>query len=112
MKNAVIYTRISTKNNILNIVDEQMLKCLKFALSNDYSILTIFHDVGKTGTDLRREGLQELLKFCADMKNGINVVIVYSLDRLSTSEDDYRYILEPYFKEHNIKLISIKDQLV
>ena len=112
MKEAVVYVRISTTKNADTILKEQYVKCLKFALENNYSISKIFHDIGVLANDLNRNGLQELLKYCADTNNKIDVVIVKSIDRLVNNKDDYKNTIEPVLKKRNIKLVSMSEELI
>jgi site-specific DNA recombinase len=89
-KNAVIYTRVSTKeqaenNNSLNT---QFNSITTYAQNNKFNIIECFggkHESAKT--DGRKE-FQRMLTFVKKKKNNISHILVYSTDRFSRTGGD------------------------
>jgi site-specific DNA recombinase len=100
-KSAVIYVRVSTKEQVDegNSLSTQEKICRDYANRCEYEIADIFVEQGESAKTADRTQLQKLLAYCADKKHGINAVIIYKLDRLSRNTDDYsqlRLLLKRY----------------
>lgn len=88
MKTAVIYTRVSSKEQVAGTsLDTQLAECMRFAERAGYSIDGVYTDAGLSAkaADNRPE-LQRALKRC--MQNGVKALIVYKVDRLSRNTAD------------------------
>lgn len=94
LKQAVIYCRVSTKEQVEegNSLVTQEKICKEYALKQGYSITQIFIEQGESAKTADRPQLQNLLAFCANRKNRVSAVIAYKLDRLSRNTDDYSQI--------------------
>lgn len=100
-KRAVIYVRVSTKEQVDegNSLSTQQKICNDYAIKNEYEVTSIFIEQGESAKTVDRTELQKLLKYCSDKKNCIKAVIIYKLDRLSRNTDDYsqlRLLLKRY----------------
>lgn len=108
MKKAVIYARYSSHSQRDESIDAQLRECHEYAVKNDYIILEEYCDRALTGKTDNRAGFQKMIK---DAKNNkFNYVLVYKLDRFARNRYDsamYKNIL----KKHNIKVISIKENI-
>ena len=108
MKKAVIYARYSSHNQRDESIDAQLRECHEYASKNDYVVLEEYCDRALTGKTDNRAGFQKMIK---DAKNNkFNYVLVYKLDRFARNRYDsamYKNIL----KKHNIKVISIKENI-
>lgn len=93
-KNAVIYCRVSTKEQVEegNSLITQEKLCKEYALKHGYTITHSFIELGESAKTADRTELQKLLKLCADKKQGIVAVIAYKIDRISRNTDDYSQI--------------------
>lgn len=82
---AVIYQRVSSKEQEFGFSPETQLKCCNdWAERNGYEVVKIFegeHESAKSDVDRKR--FNEMLKFVKDKKNRISAVIVYSTSRFS-----------------------------
>src|ERR1044072_3495278 len=101
LKKAVIYCRVSTKEQVEegNSLITQEKLCREYALKNGYEIAEVFIEQGESAKTAQRTELQRLLSFCSVRKNGISAVIAYKLDRISRNTDDYcqiRLLLRRY----------------
>ena len=100
-KKAVIYVRVSTKEQVDegNSLSTQEKICRDFCLKNDFEVAEIFIEQGESAKTADRTELQKLFTYCADKKNKITAVIIYKLDRISRNTDDYsqiRLLLKKY----------------
>jgi site-specific DNA recombinase len=69
---------------------------------------TIIEDAGKSGKDLNREGVQELIQKVKDKR--IGAVLVYKLDRLSRKVIDTLNLIE-LMKKNHVEFHSIIDSI-
>lgn len=108
MKKAVIYARYSSHSQRDESIEGQLRECHEYAVKNDYLILEEYCDRALTGKTDNRAGFQKMIK---DAKNNkFNYVLVYKLDRFARNRYDsamYKNML----KKHNIKVISIKENI-
>ncbi len=109
-KKAVIYVRVSTKEQVDegNSLSTQEKICKEYCLKNDYEIAEIFIEQGESAKTADRTELQKLLNYCANKKNGIRAVIIYKLDRLSRRVDDYSY-LRILLKKYGVEIKSTSE---
>lgn len=93
-RNAVIYCRVSTKEQVEegNSLVTQERTCREYAEKNNYAVVRVFIERGESAKTADRTELQNLFKFCALKKNEINTVIAYKIDRISRNTDDYSQI--------------------
>lgn len=86
----LIYSRVSTKDQAEagRSPKDQPKICKRFALENGYKIVGFFEDKGKTGTNMKRPGLQDMLMRCQEDKD-IGAVIVQDTDRLARNPNDH-----------------------
>ena len=88
-------------------IEGQIEKTTMYCKSRGWKGLKKYIDNGKTGANMDREGLQQLLK---DISKGkIEKVVVYKLDRLSRSQKDTLYLIEECFLKNNVEFISISE---
>lgn len=87
-KNAVIYARYSCDKQTEQSIEGEIRECNSFAQKEGYSIIEIYTDAARTGTDTARPQLQAMLSDIEDGSVEADVVIVYKLDRLSRDQLD------------------------
>ena len=88
-------------------IEGQIEKTKAYCKMHDWKDYKTYVDNGKTGANMDREGLKQLL---ADIDKGrISKVIVYKLDRLSRSQKDTLYLIEDCFLKNNVEFISISE---
>ena len=109
IKKALIYCRVSTEEQAKEgySLDAQENFCRKFAEENGYKVVEVYRDEGKSGTNLNRPALQNLLDRCQDDKS-INAVIVQETDRLARNTKDHLTIRAILKKAGVIKRSQIK----
>lgn len=90
---AAVYLRVSSQRQAtrgygLQIQEES---CQKYCNSRGYELVETYQDT-KTGVNQERPGLQVLLSELGS--RGIQVVVCYSMDRLTRDTDDWHSIRE------------------
>lgn len=93
-KRAVIYCRVSTKEQVDegNSLASQERLCREYAAKQGYEVAEVFIEKGESAKTANRKELQKLLSFCADKRNCVDALIAYKVDRISRNIADYSYI--------------------
>ena len=110
-KRCAIYTRKSSENGLeqeFNSLDAQREACAAYIasqVSEGWRALSAqYDDAGISGGTMDRPGLQRLM---ADIKRGgIDIVVVYKIDRLTRSLPDFARMVE-LFEQHGVSFVSI-----
>ena len=106
-KKAIGYIRVSTEEQVREGVslEAQAERIKALAIAKDWDLKEIIEDRGYSGKDLRRPGVQKLLKSCK--AGAVDVVIVYKVDRLTRKQKDLWYLLEDVFDPAGLGFISV-----
>lgn len=106
MSNAIIYTRVSTKNQAEEgySLAGQEKDCKVFAEMNGYNVSKVFVEKGESAKTQDRTELQNLMKFCVANKKNIDAIIIWKIDRLTRDIKDF-YSLQEFFAKLNIKVL-------
>ncbi|HQM80504.1 MAG TPA: recombinase family protein [Syntrophorhabdaceae bacterium] len=107
---AMGYVRVSTDEQAREGIslDNQKAKIESYCALHDLELIGIVEDPGKSGKDLNREGMRELVDHIKGRQ--VNAVIVYKLDRLSRKVIDTLNLIE-LMRRHNIEFHSITDNI-
>ena len=104
---AVIYIRVSTKDQVKNLsLATQEEQCRKYCRSKGLEIARIFKDEGESAKTTDRPGLQGMLGFCKEFRSEIGYVVIYCMDRISRQTFDHFAILAS-LRALGIKLRSV-----
>lgn len=109
-----IYTRKSTEDGLeqdFNSLDAQREAGLAYITSQRHegwkALSTMYDDGGISGSTLKRPAITELLK---DIEAGlVNIVVVYKVDRLTRSLNDFARLME-LFDKHKVSFVSVTQQ--
>ena len=89
MKRVVIYTRVSTEEQVRRTsLDSQASICRDYCAREDMDVIRVFTDAGESARTTDRPAFKDLLKFCTQRSNGIDYVVAYRLDRLARNTHD------------------------
>ena len=89
MVGAVIYVRVSTKEQTENLsLPTQLRACEEYCRRQGYEILERFHEEGESAKTTDRSQLQNLLTFCRLNKGRVNFVVVFNLTRFARDKYD------------------------
>lgn len=103
----ISYCRVSTNNQKedgLSIDTQKSMILKKIEEMNGTLVEDFYVDEGKTGTNMRRDGLQNMLARCT--KKDINYLIVQDTSRLSRDTKDY-LVIRATLKQYNVELIAL-----
>ena len=111
MKKAVIYSRVSSDEQLKGLSPKvQKDNCKKWATDNNYQVVGVFEDGGKSGTKtVGRDGLEEMILFCHEEK--VDAVLIVDTDRIARNEVDH-FFIKNELKKSNTKLIAINQPMI
>ncbi len=106
---AVGYCRVSTDDQADNGIslDYQEEQCRNTARSDGYTEIIIIRDEGKSGKNLKRKGIQEVMKLAENKE--ISIVYVTNSDRLARNIKDHQD-LRSLFRSNNVDLKYLNGQ--
>ena len=98
MVGAVIYVRVSTKEQTENLsLPTQLRACEEYCRRQGYEILERFHEEGESAKTTDRSQLQSLLTFCRLNKGRVHFVVVFNLTRFARDKYDH-FALRAFLK--------------
>jgi site-specific DNA recombinase len=111
MLRAVIYCRVSTKEQTKNLsLPVQEKACRDYCEREGYEVAAIFVDEGESAKTIDRPKFKELLAFCREKKKRVGVVVVNSISRFS--RDKYGHaIVRTLLSKLNITLRSATEPI-
>ena len=93
MSNAVIYCRVSTKEQTQNLsLSTQLKACRDYCRREGHRVVAEFTDAGESAKTTDRPKFLELVSFCRDRKNRVSFVVVYNLTRFSRNALDFSLV--------------------
>ena len=107
-RNAVIYTRVSTKEqaDTNQSLETQKKYCLQYALKNDLNVLGFFGGTYESAKTDERNEFNRMIRFVKNQKEGVSAILVYSLDRFSRTGDNAIFISSE-LKKQGISILSV-----
>lgn len=104
----VLYIRVSTLEQVEGYsISEQTERLKKFCEAKEWTIVNTYVDPGYTGANLKRPAMTRMIEDIE--RGGIDVVLVYKLDRLSRSQKDTLYLIEDIFLKNNVNFVSMNE---
>ncbi|MCC7176914.1 MAG: recombinase family protein [Acidobacteria bacterium] len=111
MIGAVIYVRVSTKEQTENLsLPTQLKACEEYCRRNGYEVRARFHEEGESAKTTDRSQLQALLKYCRTHKGQVHFVVVYNLTRFAREKYDH-FALRAHLKSLGISLRSATEPI-
>ena len=93
MKCAVIYTRVSTKEQTTNLsLSLQEKTCRDYCAREDVEVTQVFIDAGESAKTTNRPEFQKMLAFCREKKKQLHHVVVYNMSRFSREAYDHAIV--------------------
>ena len=106
-KKVVLYPRVSSTKQLDNdSLPTQRRQMERFANREDYDVVRIFEDRGKSAKTTNRPALQEMLRWIADRPGEIYAVLVLDFNRAARNVQDHLSIRSTLASQH-VRLISI-----
>src|SRR5258708_12634134 len=96
MVGAVIYMRVSTKEQTENLsLSTQLKACEEYCERQGFEVLARFREEGESAKTADRTELQKLLQYCRTNKGRVQFVVVFNLPRFSPQNNDH-FALRPH----------------
>ena len=106
-KKAVIYTRVSSKEQMDNLsLDTQLKFCNEFAKRYEYEVCGMFGGTYESAMSDERKEFVRMISFAKKAKEKISYIIVYSLERFSRTGDNAIW-LSRQLRELGVTIISV-----
>ena len=105
---AVGYIRVSTEEQTLS-PEVQRQVILDFASAKGIEVVEFFEDIGVSGSIscFLRPGFKKMLEYCE--QNGINIIVAYSLDRLTRNDRDFHVIVYQLIGRRGYKIVTVRE---
>ena len=111
MVGAVIYVRVSTKEQTENLsLPTQLRACEDYCRRQGYEVLERFHEEGESAKTTDRSQLQVLLKFCRTHKGKVHFLVVYNLTGFAREKYDH-FALRAHLQSLGISLRSVTEPI-
>lgn len=111
MERAVIYARVSTKEQVDNLsLGTQERDCRAFCSRNGWQVVEVFVDGGESAKTVNRPEFQRMLTFCQQARNRIDVVVVNALTRFSRENLDHQQV-RALLSRHHVTLRSVTEPI-
>jgi site-specific DNA recombinase len=111
MLRAVIYCRVSTKEQTKNLsLPVQEKSCRDYCEREGYEVAEIFVEEGESAKTIDRTKFKELLAFCRDKKNRVGAVVVHSISRFSRDKLSH-FTIRALLSKLNITLRSATEPI-
>jgi site-specific DNA recombinase len=111
MVGAVIYVRVSTKEQTENLsLPTQLRACEEYCRRQGYEVLERFHEEGESDKTTDRSQLQNLLTFCRLNKGRVHFVVVFNLTRFARDKYDH-FALRSHLQSLGISLRSATEPI-
>jgi site-specific DNA recombinase len=111
MVGAVIYVRVSTKEQTENLsLPTQLKVCEEYCERHGFNVLARFREEGESAKTADRTELQNLLQFCRKNKGFVQFVVVFNLTRFAREKYDH-FALRAHLKSLGISLRSATEPI-
>ena len=111
MVGAVIYVRVSTKEQTENLsLPTQLRACEEYCRRKGYDVLERFKEEGESAKTTDRTELQKLLTFCRTNKGRVHFVVVFNLTRFARDKYDH-FALRSLLQSLGISLRSATEPI-
>jgi DNA invertase Pin-like site-specific DNA recombinase len=111
MVGAVIYVRVSTKEQTENLsLPTQLRACEEYCRRQGYEVLERFHEEGERAKSTDRSQLQNLLAYCRLNKGRVHFVVVFNLTRFARDKYDH-FALRSHLQSLGISLRSATEPI-
>ena len=106
---AIAYVRVSTEDQAREglSLEAQVEKIRGYCVAKGWSLLGIIQDQGRSGKDLNRPGIQEVIRKAEH--GAFDVVVICKLDRMTRNIRDLGYLTQDIFEKNGVAFSSIAD---
>ena len=94
MKQAVIYTRVSSKDQVDNYsLSAQLSACNAYCERAGFKVAQVFVEEGESAKTADRTELRKLLAYCRENSRRLHALVVYNLSRFARDRFDHHALL-------------------
>jgi site-specific DNA recombinase len=94
MKKAIIYTRVSSKDQVEGYsLSGQLAASQEYCARAGFEVARVFVEEGETAKTADRTEFQKLLAFCRENRGRVHALVVYNLSRFARDRFDHHAIL-------------------
>lgn len=108
MLRAAAYCRYSSDNQREESIDAQVRAIKEYCSRNDYSLVRVYTDEAKTGTNDNRKGFLDMIADSGE--HAFDICIVHKLDRFARSKYDSA-IYKKLLKDNGVRIVSVLENL-
>ena len=109
--NAIIYCRVSTKDQVEGTsLKSQKEACLDYAARNGFTVLQRFTEEGESAKYADRTELLKLIEFCRDRTHGVQVLIVWKIDRFARNVEDH-FAVKQMLAKYGVTIQSVTEPI-
>lgn len=109
LSRAVIYCRVSTKEQTQNLsLETQQKQCRTYCKRQSMSVAEVFIEKGESAKTADRTEFKRMLAFLSEGKSNIQHVVVYSISRFARSTHDHLRVRN-LLQQHGITLRSVTE---
>src|SRR5438132_7715015 len=111
MVGAVIYVRVSTKEQTENLsLPTQLKACEEYCERQGFEVLARFREEGESAKTADRTELQKLLQYCRINKGRVQFVVVFNLTRFAREKYDH-FAVRAFLKSLGVSLRSATEPI-
>ena len=111
MGSAVIYCRVSTKEQTRNLsLPTQERACRDFCERNQIKIVESFVEEGESAKTADRVELKKLLEYCRKYQDELDYLVVYAISRFSRNQYDH-VVMKSMLMQYGITLRSVTEPI-
>src|SRR5215813_11731804 len=93
MLKAVIYCRVSTKEQVQNLsLGTQERQCRAYCEQQSFTVDRVFVDEGESAKTANRREFKNLIAYCRSNRKSLSFVVVHSLSRFSRQVTDHHAV--------------------
>jgi site-specific DNA recombinase len=112
MNNAVIYCRVSSKEQIDGTsLESQEEACRVYAKQKGMEVLEVFVEEGESAKFADRTQLLTLIDFCRQNKGQVQALLVWKVDRFARNSSDYYAIKSTLMRYGVLRIISVTEPI-
>jgi site-specific DNA recombinase len=111
MQRAVIYCRVSTKEQVENLsLATQEKACREYCARNGLTVVRVFVDKGESAKTADRTEFKNLLTYCRENRGKLDALVVYNLSRFSRNTSDH-VGMRAAFRSFGVRLRSVTESI-
>ena len=109
MQRAVIYRRVSTKEQVANqSLGIQLTKCREHCARSGWKVDRVFTEEGESAKTTDRPEFTRLLEYCREERGRMQYLVVYNLSRFSRNSSDH-FAIRTYLRTLGVTLRSVQE---